>query len=305
MNAYSGSVKSARPVACIGVFDGVHRGHQYLISEGRSLADNNSSELIAVTFDPHPLRIVHPSNAPEMIGTLQQRKSLLVESGVDRVHVIHFTTSLSEQSSEQFVQETLVDDLNVGAVVVGENFTFGHRASGTIETLRQLGEKFGFSVTGVGLSGGSVPVSSSRIRSHLSAGQIEEAQLLLGHPYSIAGEIVYGDQRGRQLGYPTANLSCDPTEHLLVPAEGVYAGYVHHGGIKDPAAISVGTNPQFKGVERRIEAFILNGSDVNLYGQEVEFEFTQFLRDQQVFAGLDEYLAQMNLDVEAASKLVC
>lgn len=305
MNAYSDPVKLSRPVACIGVFDGVHLGHQHLISEARAFADFHSSELVAVTFDPHPLGIVQPGSAPEMIGTLQQRETLLRESGVDQVHVIHFTKLVSEQSSEEFVLQTLVDHLNISAVFVGENFTFGHRASGNVDTLRLLGGRFDFSVTEVGLSGGEIPVSSSRIRSHVRAGDVAEARLLLGHPYAIAGEIVYGDQRGRQLGYPTANLQCDASQRLLIPGDGVYAGYVHHRGVKDPAAISVGTNPQFNGVERRIEAYILNGADVDLYGQQVEFEFTQFLREQQVFGSLDEYLTQMNLDVQSATKLVC
>lgn len=305
MNAYSDSVKSSRPVACIGVFDGVHRGHQLLIREGRALADTSSRELVAITFDPHPLRIVNPDIAPEMIGTIQQRESLLTAYGVDHVHVIPFTSTLSEQTSEEFVQQTLLQELNVGSVVVGQNFTFGHRATGNVDTLRELGQKYGFTVTEVGLSGDTHPVSSSRIRSNLHAGEIAEAQALLGHPYSMAGEIVYGDQRGRQLGYPTANLKWDVSQHLLIPAEGVYAGYVHHGGVKDPAAISVGTNPQFNGIDRRIEAFILDGTNINLYGHVVEFEFAQFLRGQQVFANLDDYLAQMSIDVTVARKLVC
>ena len=294
-----------RPVACIGVFDGVHIGHQHVITQGRQIAQSDSSELIAITFDPHPLRVVRPDQAPQMIGTLEQRKVLLTNSGVDRVHVLNFTPEVSEQSSEEFVEQTLVQELNVGAVVVGGNFTFGHRASGTVDTLRNLGDKYSFSVTKVDLSGGSSPVSSSRIRAHLRAGEIPQAQALLGHPFTLAGEVVYGDQRGRQLGYPTANLKWDSSQHLVIPAEGVYAGYVHHGGAKDPAAISVGTNPHFEGLEQRIEAYILDRTDCDLYGQRVEFEFTEFLRDQQVFGDLDDYLAQMVIDVKNTRELVC
>lgn len=294
-----------RSVVCIGVFDGVHLGHQYLVSESRSVANRLGAELIAVTFNPHPLRIVHPAAAPQMIGTLEQRKALLLGYGVDQVHVINFTAAVSEQSSEEFVTDTLVGQLNAGGVVVGENFTFGHRASGNVSTLRELGKQFSFEVTELGLSGGSVPVSSSRIRAHIRVGEISQAEALLGHGYRLCGEIVLGDQRGRTLGYPTANLQLDPSQDLLVPAEGVYAGFVHHGGDKDPAAISVGTNPQFQGVEQRIEAYILDRHDVDLYGQQVEFEFSKFLRGQQVFSDLEAYLGQMALDVQSTRKMVC
>lgn len=305
MIAYSDPVKSMRPVACIGVFDGVHLGHQYVISQARSIADHGGNELIAITFDPHPLQVVNPDRAPEMIGTLEQRRALLIDAGVDRVHVINFSQEVSGQSSEEFVRQTLVTELNVAAVVVGANFTFGHGASGTVDTLRELGDALSFSVTEVGLSGGSSPVSSSRIRDHLRAGEIPEAQALLGHGYSMVGEVVFGDQRGRELGYPTANLKWAEHQNLLIPAEGVYAGFVQHAGGRDPAAISVGTNPQFQGVERRIEAYILDRTDFELYGQQVEFEFTKFLRAQQVFGDLDDYLTQMAIDVQTARELVC
>lgn len=305
MSAYSWGVNPMRPVACIGVFDGVHTGHQRVIAQGRLIAQQDSRELIAVTFDPHPMRVVQPDRAPEMIGTLEQRKARLLDSGADRVHVITFTPEVSEQSSEEFVQQTLVEALNVGAVVVGSNFTFGHRARGTVDTLRDLGDKFSFSVTEVDLSGETSPVSSSRIRAHLRAGEISQAQELLGHPFAMAGEVVYGDQRGRQLGYPTANLKWDTGQYLVIPADGVYAGYVHHGETRDPAAISVGTNPQFEGAERRIEAHILDRTDYDLYGLQVEFEFTKFLREQKVFGDLDDYLAQMAIDVQSARELVC
>lgn len=301
MNPYSGSVESPRSVACIGVFDGVHRGHQHLISIAQATARTTDAELVAVTFDPHPLRIVKPKSAPLMLTTIFQRTQLLKEAGASRVHVIDFTHEVAEMTSEEFVLETLVNQLNVSAVVVGSNFTFGYQAQGNVDTLRQLGEKYSFTVTEVALAGDSLPISSSRIRALLTEGRISDAQVLLGHPFALGGEVIYGDQRGRDLGYPTANLQW--AAHMLIPADGVYAGFVLHHGSAHPAAISVGTNPQFEGIDRRVEAFILDRTDFDLYGKYVEFEFKQYLRPQQTFPDLEAYLAQMRIDVDRAREV--
>lgn len=299
MILYSDAMESGVTV-CIGMFDGVHRGHQALIAVGRAVADRRHEKLMVLTFDPHPLYVLKPEIAPPMITSLPQRTELLKRFGVDHVVVRKFTQAFSELSSAQFIEEILVGELTANAVIVGENFTFGHRASGTIDTLRSLAEPHGVEVHGVSLMGGVEPISSSRIRASILGGDVESATQLLGHGFSLSGTVVRGDRRGRELGYPTINLQWDP--ELIVPSDGVYAGFVLHAGERLAAAISVGSNPQFEGVGRRVEAFILQGTHWDLYGIDVEIEFTQFLRPQLVFPDLDAYLAQMGVDVDRASR---
>lgn len=286
----------SKPVVCLGVFDGVHRGHQALLAFGRQIAHQYSEPLVAVTFDPHPLQIVDPSRAPRMLTTLDQRIALLQQFGADRVEVLEFSTDMSHMDSDEFFHSILQKHLHVRHIVVGENFTFGHRARGNVDTLRTLGLDAGIGVSQVPLTTDSVPISSTRIRAALDQGEIRLASELLGHPFRLSGVVVMGDQRGRDLGYPTANL--DWPTFVLIPQDGVYAGFVHTESATFPAAISVGTNPQFEGSSQRIEAYVLDRTDLDLYGHRVEFEFVALVRPQKVFANLDGYLQQMTVDVE-------
>lgn len=282
-------------VLCIGVFDGVHRGHQALLAQGRVVADELGLPLIAVTFDPHPMSVVRPEAAPTTLASLTERRSLLLKAGADDVFVLKFTREVSTWSPEDFIQRVLVDTLKARAVVVGENFRFGHRAAGTVQTLREAGERDGFSVHELALAADQEPWSSTRVRQAVVDGDVAEAARVLGHSYELTGAVVHGDHRGRELGFPTANLLWlgNPT----IPADGVYAGWLLAGGQRLPAAISVGTNPQFSGQERRIESYVLDRDDLDLYGQEVTVIFVERLRGQLVFDGLDGLIEQMSQDV--------
>ena len=288
---------SSPKTVCIGVFDGVHRGHQMMLKVGRAVARDSDTELEVVTFDPHPSYVVKPESAPPMISSVSERTELLLAEGVEGVRVIPFTIELAQQTPEEFAKQHLAGCLHV---VVGQNFTFGAGAAGTVETLRDLGGTYGFTVHPVDLAtdGDGATLSSSRVRGLVHQGDVAGAMQVLGRAFTLAGTVVYGDQRGRQLGYPTANLRWDMNR--LIPGDGVYAGFLRWNSHRYPAAISVGTNPQFEGAEKRIEAYVLDRDDLDLYGQTVEFEFTDFLRSQEIFPDLDAYLDQMKIDVARA-----
>lgn len=289
-------------VLCIGVFDGVHRGHRALLAEGRRQADELGLPLVAVTFDPHPMSVVAADHAPRALSTLEHRSDLLVDSGADSVDVLGFDERMAALSPEEFISGELVQRLRARAIVVGEDFRFGHRAAGTVDTLREAGERFGFAVTGLGLVGDGDRWSSTRIRALLDAGEVVQAADQLGRLYALDGVIAHGDHRGRELGYPTANLAwgADP----VVPADGVYAGWLTVGGERYPAAISVGTNPQFDGRERRVEAYALDRDDLDVYALPARVEFLERLRGQLTFASLDGLLQQMADDVERTRGLL-
>ncbi len=289
-------------VAIIGVFDGVHRGHQAVIAQARALAGDG--EVVAITFDPHPRRVLSPDDAPAMLIALDERIDALQDAGVDDVVVVPFTRELSGMSPREFVQEFIVDRADAKAVVVGENFRFGHRASGDVATMRELGDEMGFSVHGLQVRGDSDRFSSTRVRQALDDGDLTQVTLILGRPFTYRGEVVHGDHRGRTLGVPTANIEV-PTDRA-VPADGVYAGWVRvlAGSCpRMPAAISVGENPQYGGVQRRIEAHVIDRDDLDLYGEQVEVGFTHRLRGQQVFDSEDAFVAQMRADVDQARTL--
>ncbi len=289
-------------VAIIGVFDGVHRGHQAVIAQARAIAGDG--EVVAITFDPHPRRVLSPQDAPSMLISLDERIDALRDAGVDDVVVVPFTRELSGMSPREFVEDFIVDRARARAVVVGENFRFGHRASGDVDTLRELGAELGFTVHGLQVRGDSDRFSSTRVREALASGDLAQVTLILGRPFTYRGEVVHGDHRGRTLGVPTANLEV-PTERA-VPADGVYAGWVR---ILDascprmPAAISVGENPQYGGVQRRIEAHVIDRDDLDLYGAAVEVGFTARLRGQQVFDSEQAFIEQMHADVDRARAL--
>jgi len=302
-NDESGDAGAGKVVA-VGVFDGVHRGHQGLIAQARDLADRLGLPLVALTFDPHPASIVPGRQAPASLAPLADRIALLHAAGADEVVVLPFDEQLAAMEPQAFVDRILVDQLGARAVVVGENFRFGKGASGDVDALRALGGQRGLSISAVALHPADAPWSSSRVRTALASGDVQAAALILGRPYRLAGVIVHGDHRGRELGYPTANLAVEG--HPAIPADGVYAGWLQVAGSPDrwPAAISVGTNPQFDGRQHRIEAFVIDQRGLDLYGAAVGLDFLHRLRDQQTFDSLEAFIAQMGADVSRARDLL-
>jgi riboflavin kinase/FMN adenylyltransferase len=298
-----------RTVVTIGNFDGVHRGHQHVISRAREVAHElGDLPVVAVTFDPHPMAVLRPEHAPQNLTTVETRAGLLEAAGVDDVLVVPFSREIAAWSPERFVLDILAGTLHARAVVVGANFRFGAKASGDVSTLRALGAEHDFSAEGIALDGGPQVWSSTYVRSCLAAGDVEGAAEALGRPFTVRGEVVKGDQRGRQLGYPTANV---PTSGMLaVPADGVYAGWLRRldpptgsGQALEatllPAAISVGSNPTFEGErERRVESYVLDRDDLELYGVVVEVSFVARIRGMLRFDSVDELVATMHRDVE-------
>jgi riboflavin kinase/FMN adenylyltransferase len=255
---------------------------------------------VAVTFDPHPMAVLRPEHAPQTLTDVATRARLLGEAGVDAVLVAPFTREVAAWTPERFVEDILVATLHAKAVVVGANFRFGVKASGDVATLDQLGRTHDFTAEGIALDGGPQVWSSTYVRSCLQGGDVEGAAEALGHPFTVRGEVVKGDQRGRELGYPTANV---PTSGMLAaPTDGVYAGWLRRlDGSDDellPAAISVGTNPTFEGErERRVESYVLDRDDLELYGVEVEVSFVARIRGMLRFDSVDELVATMAQDV--------
>ncbi len=285
----------------VGNFDGVHLGHQHVLRRARELADERHLAVVAVTFDPHPMAVLRPEHAPTMLTTIERRAELLAENGADHVLALPFDRNMAGWSPEHFVEHVLVDTLRAKAVVVGANFRFGSRAAGDVALLTQLGDRHGFTVEGIALDAGPMVWSSTYIRTCLAAGDVAGAAEALGHPYTVRGVVARGDERGRELGFPTANV---PTDQLTTaPADGVYAGWLRRldTGERFPAAISVGTNPTFDGVRtRRVESYVLDRDDLDLYGVEVEVSFVERLRGMVAFDSIDALIEQMAADVERA-----
>lgn len=287
-----------RTVVVIGNFDGVHLGHQHVLARAGEVAREHGLVLVAVTFDPHPMAVLRPEHAPVQLTSTSVRAELLREAGADHVLAVPFDREMAGWSPEEFVRRVLVDTLRAAAVVVGANFRFGSRAAGDVATLRSLGESLGFTVEGLALDGGPMVWSSTYVRQCLAAGDVAGAAQALGRPYAIRGVVIRGDQRGRELGYPTANV---PTDQLTAaPADGVYAGRLQRldTGESFAAAISVGTNPTFDGVVgHRVESYVLDRTDLDLYGVEVEVCFVERLRPMEAFASVEDLVAQMDEDV--------
>lgn len=286
-------------VVTIGVFDGVHAGHRQVLGIAKSIATSISGTLTAATFDPPPRAFLHPETFQGLL-TLPDRKSmLLMQNGVDVVETLKFTDDMAHMSSEEFVAGILVNGLNAQVVIVGRNFRFGYKASGTVETLQELAKKYGFEVRIVDLVGDSSAWSSTRIRGAIFNGNVEHARELLGRAHRVSGEVVHGNHRGREIGYPTANI--DIRGGLLVPADGVYSGLLWISGVAHASAISVGTNPTFADVTtRRVEAYAIGRTDLELYGQNVDLDFVTHIRDMVSFSGIPELIAAMAKDVETA-----
>ena len=298
-------------MATIGVFDGIHLGHQQLIARTRAIADERGLPAVMVTFTPHPAQVVRPGSEPPLLATNTRRAELAESFGIDVVLFLPFTKEFSHLAPEQFVHQAVVADLHAAAVVVGENFRFGHKASGDLRLLEGFGDRWGFDAEAVSLlQNGHHPISSTYIRSCVQAGDMRAAARALGRPHRLDGVVVRGDQRGRDLGFPTANLRADP--QAAVPADGVYAGRVvridEWGNTRTdieprPAAISVGSNPTFEGLHQSVEAYVLD-FDGDLYGQNLGVEFVHRLRDMQRFDSIGELVTQMAADVTQTRELL-
>jgi riboflavin kinase/FMN adenylyltransferase len=291
-----------RCVVTIGVFDGVHRGHQQIIGRAVQRARDTDQPAVVLTFDPHPSEVVRPGSHPAVLTPLGRKADLLEKLGVNVVCVLPFTTEFSRLDAAEFVHLVLVEHLHAAAVVVGENFRFGHKAAGDLSTLRTLGRTFGFSTEEVPLlRDDDVTLSSTFVRSSIDAGEVDRAAQALGRPHRIDGIVVRGAGRGRQLGYPTANVHSD--RHVAVPADGIYAGWAVLRGERLPAAISVGTNPTFEGKDRTVEAYILD-FDEDIYGVELGVEFVRRIRGMERFDRIEDLVEQMGRDVEQARRIL-
>jgi riboflavin kinase/FMN adenylyltransferase len=291
-------------VVTIGNFDGVHRGHQELLRSVVSAAEERGLMSVVVTFDPHPLAVHSPAFAPVPITSREGREALLAREGVGALLTIDYTLGFAAQSAEDFVSRYLVDGLHAEVVVVGRDVRFGRGNEGNLDTMVSLGTKYGFKVIGVDDVGTDRRWSSTWVREALQHGDVEEAARVLGRYHAMSGTVVHGFARGRELGFPTANLSADAVG--LMPADGVYAGWlVDETGQRWPSAVSIGTNPQFDGVVRTVEAHVIDRPDeavtaFDLYDHKVRVEFVQRLRGMVAFNGLDALVEQMRRDVDDA-----
>jgi riboflavin kinase/FMN adenylyltransferase len=293
------------------VFDGVHRGHAEIIGRAVTRARELDVPSVLITFVPHPSEVVRPGSHPPVLTSIPRRAELVGRLGVDVFCALPFTLEFSRLPADEFVHRVLVETLHASGVVVGENFRFGHKASGDVTMLQRLGRTFGFTAEGVELYAPSGTVlSATFVRSCVQAGDVGAAAVALGRPHRVDGVVERGDQRGRELGYPTANLRTD--EWAAIPADGVYAGRavrLDEAGrtVEAPplgvAAISVGTNPTFDVRQRRVEAYVLD-FDGDLYGDGLGFEFTHRLRGQERYDSVDALIAQMGRDVERTRALV-
>lgn len=287
-------------VVVIGVFDGVHKGHQVLLNRAKEIANGRS--IIALTFDPHPTTVFAPDKAPTLLTTLADRVELLKIHNADQVAVIKFNEKFAAMSPEEFVQSVLVNQLHASTVIVGKNFTYGHKAAGNVESLIQSGKEDDFTVDVQELKADTEVISSSRIRALVVEGKVEKARELLSRPHRLDGVVVHGEKRGREIGYPTANLG--KIEGQTIPADGVYAGWLTVGINFWPAAISIGTNPTFEGYRgRQVEAYALDQQGLDLYDKNASIEFGWYLRPTLKFDSLEALLDQMKQDCEKAREL--
>ena len=296
----------------IGAYDGVHLGHRAVIDQVRSIAAERDLQTVVVTFDRHPAMVVRPESAPRLLCDLDQKLELLAEAGVDATYVVHFDEERARETAEEFVHEVLVGCLSTRAVVVGEDFHFGHKRGGNVALLREMGATLGFTVEGLALvgtdgdpAGGGAVVSSTAIRSLLAQGDVRGAAAMLGRPHEVRGVVEPGDKRGRELGFPTANLQI-PVE-IQLPADGIYAGWFERAdGSLHPTAMSLGHRPTF--YDRPADAPLLECNLLDftgdLYGEAVRVRFVERLRGEIRFDGIEPLIAQMGADVEQTRSLL-
>ncbi|MGB3828885.1 MAG: bifunctional riboflavin kinase/FAD synthetase [Ornithinimicrobium sp.] len=306
-NVEQAQVDPRPSVVALGNFDGVHRGHQALLRTVAHRAREQGARSVAVTFDPHPVAVLHPERAPAQITGPDYRMDLMAHCGLDATVMLPFTREFAQLTPQEFVAEVLVHGLNAAVVVVGADTRFGVRNSGDVHTMRQLGRQYGFEVSTHEVAGqqvdGQRAWSSSSVRAALRAGDVASATDVLGRLHRVSGDVVHGHHRGRELGYPTANLG--PGSVGMIPADGVYAGWLERldrpGDDDDrrlPAAVSVGTNPTFTDVlARTVEAYVLDRMDLDLYGERVGVDFVCRLRGNTKFDSMDELAEQMARDV--------
>lgn len=298
-------------VVTIGNFDGVHQGHQKVLSALVATAQERGLTSVVVSFDPHPARVHGPAGVHLEIMGHDGRQQLMADLGVDVYLLLHYTLAFAAQTPEEFVRRTFVEALGAQCVVIGDDVRFGRENSGDLSTMKELGRRYGFEVQVVDdvLTEDSSRYSSTAIRQLLGQGRVREAAQLLGRTHTMTGEVVHGAARGRELGFPTANMDVDSVG--FVPADGVYAGWlVDQAGERHPVAVSVGTNPTFEGVTtRQVEAYVMGRpeekiEDFNLYGQQVTLEFVEYLRGMVAYTGVEALIEQMHADVEQAQAVL-
>jgi len=295
---FAWDVRGVRSAVAIGVFDGVHLGHQQVLRTLTKRAVEVGGVAVALTFDPHPLEFVDPGRAPKLLTSIDERATVMGECGVAIMGVLPFV-QIRDLEPHLFVAEILSYRLNAAWVAVGDNFRFGHNRSGDPDLLRRAGSELGFEVDVVSMIGDDEhdTVSSTRIRGELSHGRVSEAARLLGRRFRLTGPVVHGDARGRSIGFPTANLRIP--DRMAVPADGVYAVFCHLGDLRFPAVVNIGVRPTFGVNARAVEVHILDFS-ADIYGEEVTIEFVERIRGEQRFEALDALVAQIADDVAGA-----
>jgi riboflavin kinase/FMN adenylyltransferase len=284
-------------VVALGNFDGVHLGHQEVLRRAVEEGRRRSMKVVAATFHPHPRAVLGAGDPPKLLTPLALRSEMLLAHGADEVWVIPFDAALSRKTPEQFVRDVLIREGGAGVVVVGENFRFGHKAAGEFRDLLRIMREAGGTAVGVQVHGMDGGISSTCIRALISGGEVTEAAGLLGRPYVLRGEVVVGDERGRSIGFPTANVM--PDTDAVIPARGVYAGFVRFGEEEYAACTNVGVAPTFGRTESRVEAYLLD-FEGDLYGRVVDVGFVKRIREERRFSGVDELIGQIRRDVEEA-----
>lgn len=297
-----------RTVLTIGVYDGVHVGHRTVISQVRERAAREGAKSVVVTFDRHPLSVVRPEAAPRLLANLDQKLSLLESTGIDAVVIVPFNEAQANETPVEFVERVLVNNLAAQVVIVGSDFHFGHMRQGNVTLLREMGERHDFTCEPVVLvpraDGIDEPVSSTAIRRALAGGEIDTASRMLGRPYEVRGTVVTGDQRGRTIGFPTANVQIP--NGMCMPSDGVYAGlYTRPDGSEYATAINLGRRPTFYANQEAslLEAYLMDFTG-DLYGEDASVKFLAFLRSEKQFSGIDELKQQLQIDIEHARQAV-
>lgn len=288
-------------VVTVGTFDGVHLGHWKVLGEIVRRAERTGRRSVLATFHPHPLKVVRPGDAPPLLSTPAEKREILAESGLEYAVFIPFTPTLREYPARRFVEEILIGRLRMEELVIGYDHGFGKGREGSVDTLREIGAELGFAVDVVGPVGEESPVSSTRIRRALAAGEVVEAARGLGRPYSLEGTVVHGEKRGRALGFPTANLALGDPDKML-PAEGIYAAYGWVDGERLPGLLHLGPRPAFGSEAPTVELYLLDWSG-ELYGRRVRVELCARLRGVLPFASAEALVEQMRRDEEAGRAL--